>query len=364
MTARLACPLALCLLAAATAKAQDMIGVTWSGNLYAIESQTGASTLLPGGAIGQNSLTRDSAGDLWTTTRTLLSPVRRFLTRLDPSTLTLEAVAPCGDIRAMADAGNGELFVLEFVPNNYQLLRLDTATGQETFVGATGEEIQGMTMHQGQLYAFSTANGLGTLDPNTGAFTDLGPAGAPGNIQWLATRPDGELIGGRRAFYTFDTSTGVGSKYGAGDPLVDLRGIEATGVVISYGAGCEGVELTANGSLKAGSLLTTRSTGYPSTGAVVGIAGAVIVGTSRTTYNNVALPLDLDPLLGTNGCSLYASVDASTINFTTGGITPTLFAAIYLPPAIVNETFYIQHAGIDLNGGTYWSNGIQLHVGM
>src|SRR5690606_18729816 len=124
-------------------------------------------------------------------------------------------------------------------------------------------------------------------------------------------------------------------------------GVQPSGMTQSFGSGCAGIELSANGPLKAGSLLTTHSTGYPPTGAVVGMAGALIIGTSNQTHNNVPLPLNLDPLLGTTGCSLYVSVDATALNFTTGGAAPSLFFPVVLPPAVAHQTFYLQHAGFD-----------------
>jgi hypothetical protein len=132
---------------------------------------------------------------------------------------------------------------------------------------------------------------------------------------------------------------------------------------VPIGSGCEGVQLRATGTLQPGSYLSTVSTGYPQTGATVGIAGAILLGTSSTSYQNVPLPLDLDPLLGTTGCSLYVSIDASQLGFTTGAAAPSFFMPILLPPAIAGQTFFVQHAAIDLNGDTYWSNGMQLQIG-
>jgi len=345
---------------AGSAAAQDMIGVTWTGSIYSIDSFTGTSELVAGGLFGHNAMARDENGTVWTSARTLLGVPVYFLTRLDTTTFEQTIVAPIGDTRALASAGNGILYAAEFFPDNHRLMRIDTATGVRTFVGSTGTNVQAMTMLNGTLYGWSIDDGLGTIDPATGVWTDLGPSGGA-NVQWLSVRSDGQMIGGGQEFYTIDRSTGAFQSFASG--LLDFRGAERSQFALPFGSGCQGVELRVTGTLQPGSYLSTVSTGYPSTGAVVGIAGAILVGTSRTSYQNVPLPLDLDPLLGTNGCSLYTSVDASRIGFTTGTATPSFFAPVLLPPDVGGQTFYLQHAAFDANGDTYWSNGVQVHVG-
>ena len=342
--------------------AQDLIAVNYSGAIFGIDSASGAATVLAAGLFGQNDLTRDAAGRLWTVSRNLLGTPHYFLTRIDPTTFQSQAVAPCQDLRALADAGGGELFAIEFAGGNGRLVRLDTVSGARTVVGSTGQTIEAMAMHQGVLYAWSTSDGLGTLDPATAAFTDLGPAQGSNEVLWLATQPDGQLAGGAFDVYTFDVATGLGTLRAQGSVL--LTGAVASGYVLAYGQGCAGVTLTASGSLRPGSVLTTHSTGYPSTGAVVGEAGALIVGSSRTEYQGMPLPILLDPLFGTNGCSLYASIDSAMLDFTTGGAAPSLFFPILIPAAIVDQTFYMQHAGLSFTGAMQWSNGIQVHIGL
>ena len=347
----------------ATVHAQDMIGVSWSGAIFAVDSATGESSLAAPGLFGQHCLTRDDQGNLWTISRTFLGTPIYHLTRLNPSSLNLQAIATCNDVRSMANAGNGELYAIEHQASGDLLVRLNTTTGARTLIGYTGETINGMVMHQGLLYAYSATEGLGTLNTTTGAFTDAGPFGPNTTVKWLAERPDGQLIGGGYGFYTIDVQTGATTNYSQGNPNANLAGVQPSGMALPFGSGCYGVELTANGSLKSGSILTTHSTGYPPTGAVVGMAGALIVGTSNTIFQTVSLPLNLDPFLGTSGCSLYVSPDVSELNFTTGGIAPSLFFPIPLPPATAYQTFYLQHAAFDFSNNTYWSNAIKLHIG-
>jgi hypothetical protein len=340
-----------------------MIGVTWSGAVYTVDSTTGTSTLAAPGLFGQNCLARDAAGDLWTVSRTFLGTPIYYLTQLDASSLELQAVTVCPDVRALADAGNDELYAMEFQVNGYQLSRIHKSTGARTVIGNTGEAIHGMAMHQGVLYAYGANSGLGTIDPMTGEFTDAGPFGGNSNIQWLAVRPDGQLIGGGYGFYTIDTQSGATVNYSPGNPTANLAGVQASGMALPFGSGCEGIELRANGQLTAGSLLTTHSVGYPSTGAVVGMAGVMIIGSSNTSHNNIPLPIDLDPLLGTTGCSLYVSVDVTAINFTTGSTAPSLFFPFTLPAGLANRTIYLQHAGFDFTGASYWSNALRVRIG-
>ncbi|MCK5942842.1 MAG: hypothetical protein KAI24_12775 [Planctomycetes bacterium] len=348
------------ILAAGSTSAQDMLGVTWSGSIYAVDSFSGAAQPVAAGIFGHEAMARDDQGTLWTVARTLLGAPSYFLTRLDTTTFDQAIVVQIGDARALADGGGGILYAAEFFPGDYRLMRIDTTTGVRSLVGATGTTVQAMTMHNGALYAWNVDEGLGTIDLATGVFTDVGPFGG-GSIQWLDVRSDGQLIGGNYEFFTIDPGSGAYLPYATG--TLDFRGVARSQFALPIGSGCAGVELRATGTLQPGSFVATVSTGYPSTGAIVGIAGALLLGTSSTSYQNVPLPLDLDPLLGTTGCSLYTSVDASQLGLTTGSATPSFFLPILLPAAVAGQTFFVQHAAIDLNGQTYWSNGVRLQIG-
>ena len=88
--------------------AQDMIGLTFSGEIYALDSMTGGSTLIGAGVYGHTCMARDEAGALWTVSRTSLPPQQYFLTRLDPSSLQLQVIAPCQSLSALANAAIGQ----------------------------------------------------------------------------------------------------------------------------------------------------------------------------------------------------------------------------------------------------------------
>lgn len=149
---------------------QDMVGVTQAGAIYTVDSMSGSSSVVAPGLFGQTCLARDDSGDCWTISRELLGSPTYYLTRRDTSSLDLEIIATCNDVRALANAGNGELYAIEHLPTNNILSRIQTATGARTFLGFTGQDIRGMTMHQGLLYAHSTTLGLGTLDQGLMAY--------------------------------------------------------------------------------------------------------------------------------------------------------------------------------------------------
>ncbi|MFK7741800.1 MAG: hypothetical protein AB8H80_15885 [Planctomycetota bacterium] len=341
--------------------AQDMLGVTYSGALIAVDSQTGDERAIGPGLFGQNCLCSDEQGALWTVSRVTLGTPTYLLTSIQPGSLALQAQHVVPDLRGLADAGNGELFAAEFQLSGPSLLsRIDTATGARTVIGPMAANVEALAMHQGTLYGYSTDEGLGTIDTSDGSFAALSASPVLIGARWLATSPDDQLIGGAVGYYEFDTTTGFPLLYANGSS--QLRGAAVSGLSLPYGTGCGGIELRCTGSLKAGSWLTTRSTGYPQTGALVGIGGAILIGTSRTAIQGVPLPFDLDPVLGTSGCTLLTSSEASELSFTTGS-APSLYRPIEVPLGVAGQTFYVQHAGFDFGGNYYWSNGVEVRIG-
>jgi hypothetical protein len=94
------------------------------------------------------------------------------------------------------------LYMLARVTN--QLIRVDTATGNFTVVGAcsplAGTDWSGMTYHPTQRKLYATAFGTNTdfyeIDMNTGAATWLGavPGSIPLNLIWLAADTHGDVL--------------------------------------------------------------------------------------------------------------------------------------------------------------------------
>ncbi|MCK5944608.1 MAG: hypothetical protein KAI24_21650 [Planctomycetes bacterium] len=356
---RLSC---IALLAAAAAPAQDMIAVSWSGSVYALDSFTGSATLLGNGAFGQNALA-SANGSLWSTTR--ISIGNYALTTVDPTT-GAATVLPGSfiDVRGLASAGGSILYGIEDASPD-QLVLIDVATLQVTPVGPTGfGSIQCLATMDGVLYAYDNTFGLLIVDPATGAATDVDPA-VPGNgdMQWLARRADGKLVGGRNALYEIDVQTGVATLIGGSVP--DFRGAEpAFDLVSNFGIGCNGAfgQVTSTATITGGAnpQLTLSSTNHePNT------VGLVLFGISSSQTNGVPLPLNVDPIFGTQGCSLYVSLDVSLLATTTGSSPATMDLTVPILPSWPGNSLLVQHATLEnVPGGLSLSDAVAVQFGL
>lgn len=352
--------LATLLLLPATAIAQDMIATAWSGSVYAIDSFAGTATLIGTGAPGQNAMAVDGSGVIWSTTRTTSTPYVYDITVIDPQTAVATVVYPGADIRGMAWAGGSILFAELDTPDRLALI--DTSTGTITPIGNMGfSGVQAIALHQGVLYGWDINQGLLTIDVNTGAATDINPAYTTGGagIQFLASRSDGKLIGGNNNLYEIDVATAMTTQIGALGSL-DLRGGgQYFGAAVPFGQGCAGtggiVTLSVTGTLAPGGVITTTSDNH------MPGAGALVLGFSKTMQGGLPLPLSLDPLLGTSGCSLLVSLGYIGV-----GVVPSsnFVMALAVPPTVRNFSFHVQHAVLEaVPGGMSLSNGVSVHVG-
>lgn len=104
----------------------------------------------------------------------------------------------------------------------------DLANEATALIGSLGfSRVQGLDFSpDGTLYAWDVEEGLLIVNPMTGLAADVSPA-QPGTaeIQSLAFTPDGRLFGARGNLYTIDPNTGAFSQLGTGSGI-DLRGIE------------------------------------------------------------------------------------------------------------------------------------------
>lgn len=354
---------------AATLSAQDMVGVTWTGGIVAFDSYTGASTTLGSAALGQNSLARTAAGTLWSTQRTGAAvPYTYHLATIDPLTGTGTVVFNNInlDIRGMASAGGNLLWcAVNQSTNADSLALLDTSTGIATTIGNMNfAGVQSLAVRGGVLYAWDINQGLLTVSTVTGAATDVNPAYTTGgaNIQWLAVRGDGQLVGGNTNLYSIDLATGVPTQIGTG--LGDMRGAEPwQGNVRSFGSACNGVfgptTLTVTGTAAPLGTLTFDSGGH----APVAL-GFLVLGLSNQSAGALPLPANLDQLLGTQGCTLYTSLDATLLAFATPATPANLVHTLGIPPFGAGLRLYAQQVCLEpVAGGMSWSDAAIVQIG-
>lgn len=364
---RLALPAFLATLATATA--QDLIGVGWSGQVVLVDSMTAAVTPLGFGLPGQNGLARDASGTYWCTTRTTASPFVYGLTQIDPATGTATVIhTPTVDLRGSCqDFGTGLFAIQDGGPD--RLVQVDVTTGVITTIGNTGySSIQGLALHLGVLYAWDLNQGLLIVNPATGLASDPFPGlGGPTGVQFLCSHPDGRLLVGggstTNSLYVVDTATGLTTLIGVMSGAADLRGLEVLGgFATPFGTPCLGVggpvHLRVTGNFSAGGTLVATSNNHaPNT------LGAIVFGISTTSHIGIPLPADLTPFVGTVGCTLYTSIDATLFSVTSAGPNATLDFRFTLGPAAAGAIFHVQHACFDpVPGGMSWSNAASLHI--
>lgn len=144
-----------------------------------------------------------------------------------------------------------------------------------------------------------------------------------------------------------------GATYG-----LDNVEVGRTGFGRPYGAGCNGasgqVQLTANGVFSIGQTVMLTSTNHAPSA-----PGVVLIGFSNTTFAGVPLPLLVDPLLGTVGCSLLTSAEI-TLGATTSAQAPaSLVFPLTIPGPTFGASFYTQHVCLEpVPGGVSFSNGL------
>ncbi|MEZ6038776.1 MAG: hypothetical protein R3F29_14945 [Planctomycetota bacterium] len=340
--------------------AQDMVGVTWSGQVIAFDSFTGAGTPIGWAGGDMNALARDGNGTLWTAIRQLSS---WELATIDPATGNATVVGPSGDLRGMA-WHQGQMFAVRQGADD--LVTIDLASGVETMVGTIGfTGVQSLCSCDGQLYAWDVNAGLLRIDAGTGAATDVDPGyGTNGaSVQWLARRADGLLVGGNVAVYTIDPNTGVPTAIG-GSGLSDMRGAEPLqDYVRNFGSGCDGAggQVTSSASIGGGvgAQLTLQSTNH-----AANAIGMVVFGISSTESNGLPLPVSVDPVFGTSGCTLYVSLDVSLLVLTSATFPATLDLQVPILATWPGASLLVQHAVLEnVPGGLSLSDAVAVQFG-
>ncbi|MBL8752646.1 MAG: hypothetical protein JNK15_05040 [Planctomycetes bacterium] len=347
-------------LLASSLVAQDMVSIDGSGEVRWLDSFSGTTTSIgttPAGCMG---LARDGLGQLWT--------VRwPALVRLDPNGPVATAVFPSfgWDLRGLTSAGGPFLWG---IANNFSdtLVRVDTTTGTVTTIGPTVlNTIAGLVEFGGVLYGWDVQHGLVVVDRSTGVATDVNPAVAGTTaIQWLAVRADGRLVGGLTSLYEIDVATGAPTLV-AGSSLNATRGaVPLPSFTRSFGTACNGahgpaVLAVAVTRLPTHTLLTSQSVGHAPL-----VLGALSLGLSNSVRNGVQLPISLDPLFGTQGCSIYTSLESSRLAITSALAPATLDFAVQLPVNVDVFACFAQHVVLEpVLGGVSTSNGVVVQFG-
>lgn len=214
-----------------------IIGINFVGTVFSIDETTGSGAAIgPSGFAGTNSMTRNSAGTIYTAeggtgTNTLVT-----INPITGAGTAGASFATSNGVRGLAFSSSDVLFaVLDTGPSGSlgpdSLFTIDVTTGALTLIGATGlTALQGLAFSPGgTLYGWDIDIGLVTINTSTGAATDVNPAvGAGADIQALDFATGGTLFGAREALFTINPATGVSTLVGSGG-YDDVRGIALIG---------------------------------------------------------------------------------------------------------------------------------------
>lgn len=346
--------------------AQDLLGVTWNGAVILVNSYTGASTQIATGQIGCNSLARASNGTFWSTRR-VSATVFDFL-QINPVTGSTTSTSTVPDLRGLSVGPGTSLYGIRNQAGADVLVQISTPGGFVSTIGSTGfDGVQGLALHQGVLYAWDGNAGLLIVNPATGAATDPFPGvGGPAFLQTLCSHPDGRLLvgggnsSGQDSLYSLDVTTGLTTLIGVmATPVTgydDIRGLEPlAGSTVAFGQGCNGasglVVQTVTGSPATGGTLTTLSTNHE--------ANAI----GLLAFGGLIPPLLLDPLFGTNGCSLYVD-PAGVLAIVTSPTAPaTMQFSFGVTAAMSGARINLQHICLEaVPGGLSTSNVVAIQI--
>ncbi|HEX6813669.1 MAG TPA: hypothetical protein VF384_18765 [Planctomycetota bacterium] len=221
----------LCSAPALVAQA-DIRAVSFAGTAYSINSTTGTGAMIgPSGVTNLNSMAAFGNLLVCVSNTGMLVSINPITGAGTPIVATSPALT---DVRGLAATPFGVLYAIRNGSPMDLLYTIDVATGATTLIGPTSHPgLQGLASDLiGTLYAWDVGPGTGvgvglvTVDPVTGASTDVNPSvGNPVDVQCLATSPAGLLYGSRSNLYLFDVTTGVATLIGGGG-YTDVRGME------------------------------------------------------------------------------------------------------------------------------------------
>ncbi len=238
------------------------------------------------------------------------------------------------------------------------------ATTATTVVSGLGGYVSGVAFDAltGEIVAtVLTSNrlirvGAGAAVTNLASLSGPNALDLDGNGDWITGGGTGQIW---RVPYAGGAPVLLGNHTG---PLNGLAVARGGGQALPYGQGCAGaggiVALRASLPLALGVPITTTSTNH-----APGALGVLVLGLSNTVHASQPLPYLLDPLLGTAGCSLHASIDATLVGVA-GATTPAdLVFALTLPSAFAGYVLFVQHACFEpVAGWLSWSNGLAVQA--
>lgn len=207
--------------------------------LVHIDPVSGAYTTTATIGNSYHALAQDSHGDLYAGYFVTTDSNGR-VARINPVTgaplAVFNAVTPGGGgIRGLAFDQADRLFAVvnrddssgsPTLPDD--LYEINLAAQTTSLIGSMGRlGVQGFdAAPSGDLFAWDVSAGLLRVDPATGATVDVNPAiGGTASIQSIVFAPDGRLFGARDALFSINPSTGAFTQIGPGGGP-DLRGIE------------------------------------------------------------------------------------------------------------------------------------------
>lgn len=209
-----------------------------------------------------------------------------------------------------------------------------------------------------------TANRVIRIDAS-GNVSDVAPPFAVPGPNALDVDQNGDFVtgGGVGQIYRIPRAGGAPVQIGNyTGPLNGLAVAGAGGYALPFGASCDAsfgaATLRATGPFLVGSTIVTSSANHAANS-----LGLCVLGLSRTSHLGIPLPFLLDPLLGTQQCSAFVSLDATPGDLT-GGTAPAAFDfAVPITASFGGKTFFVQHVCLEpVPGLLSWSNGLMIRI--
>jgi hypothetical protein len=212
-------------------------------NTYSINETTGANVLLSanvGAGSQATSMAKNSSGVIYiagsTATPTQLKTVDPVTGIISPGPVLNLPADFSYSIRGLAFDSADVLYAVNNgnVTNTppYKLYTINPATGQGTFIGLVNGVVQGLEFGPtGTLYGWEVGSGTGlglvTINPATGAITDVNPliGGTSAEVQTLAVSAGGTLYGANSSLYTVNVTTGALTLVAAMNPAISIQGM-------------------------------------------------------------------------------------------------------------------------------------------